>query len=292
MVDTSTQEYQNKRKKRVKKIKKIIVVLCIICLVLPLILSIFLLFRVSQLENKINIILSEETSQQEQNSMDVVEAKEKNVTGGGITVSAGKKVYLTFDDGPSKETEKILDILKKKQVRATFFSIGREDSFSRKMYQRIVQEGHTLGMHSYSHQYKEIYQSMENFQSDFEKISNYLTEVTGIKPLYYRFPGGSIDHANNLEMAELEQFFSSQGVTYFDWNVIAPNSVTDHVSTSKMVNGIMNSVALYDTSIVLMYDAADRKMTAKSLEPLLERLLNEGYEVLPIDENTIPIHHS
>ena len=59
-----------------------------------------------------------------------------------------------------------------------------------------------------------------------------------------------------------------------------------------MVNGIMNSVALYDTSIVLMYDAADRKMTAKSLEPLLERLLNEGYEVLPIDENTIPIHHS
>ena len=113
MVDISTQEYQNKRKKRVKKIKKIIVVLCIICLVLPLILSIFLLFRVSQLENKINIILSEETSQQEQNSMDVVEAKEKNVTGGGITVSAGKKVYLTFDDGPSKETEKILDIFSK-----------------------------------------------------------------------------------------------------------------------------------------------------------------------------------
>ena len=289
-MSESTQEYQNKRKKRIKRIKKIIVVVCIICLVLPLIMSIFLLVRVNQMENKLNTLLSEEVSQQDSGSGDVVEAKEKPATGGAVLAGTGKKVYLTFDDGPSKETEKILDILKKRQVKATFFSIGRDDAFSKKMYQRIVKEGHTLGMHSYSHQYKEIYQSMKSFQTDYERISNCLTAATGIKPLYYRFPGGSTEAAAKLSLTDLDVYFSTQGASYFDWNVIAANNTT--VSVNKMVDSVMNGVVLYDTSIVLMYDSADRKMTAKSLDKILERLINDGYEILPIDENTISIHHS
>lgn len=74
--------------------------------------------------------------------------------------------------------------------------------------------------------------------------------------------------------------------------VIAANNTTDDVSVNKMVDSVMNGVGLYDTSIVLMYDSADRKMTAKSLDKILERLINDGYEILPIDENTISIHHS
>lgn len=291
-MSESTQEYQNKRKKRVKRIKKIIVVICIVCLVLPLVLSVFLLVRVNQMENKLNTLLSEEVSQQNPGSGDVVEAKEKTATGGAVRAGAGKKVYLTFDDGPSRETEKILDILQKRQVKATFFSIGRDDAFSKKMYQRIVKEGHTLGMHSYSHQYKEIYQSMESFQADYERISNCLTAATGIKPLYYRFPGGSTEAAAKLSLTDLDVYFSAQGASYFDWNVIAANNTTDDVSVNKMVDSVMNGVGLYDTSIVLMYDSADRKMTAKSLDKILERLINDGYEILPIDENTISIHHS
>lgn len=291
-MSESTQEYQNKRKKRVKRIKKIIVVVCIVCLVLPLILSVFLLVRVNQMENKLNTLLSEEVSQQNPASGDVVEAKEKTATGGAVRAGTGKKVYLTFDDGPSKETGKILNILQKRQVKATFFSIGREDTFSKKMYQRIVNEGHTLGMHSYSHQYKEIYQSMKTFQADYERISNCLTAATGIKPLYYRFPGGSTEVAGKLQMAELDAYFNAQGASYFDWNVIAANNTTDDVSVNKMVESVMNGVALYDTSIVLLYDSVDRKMTAKSLDKILEQLINDGYEILPIDENTIPIHHS
>lgn len=291
-MSESTQEYQNKRKKRVKRIKKIIVTICIVCLVLPLILSIFLLVRVNQMENKLNTLLSEEVSQKDSGAADVVEAKEKPVSEGAVREGTGKKVYLTFDDGPSKETEKILDILKKRQVKATFFSIGRDDAFSKKMYQRIVNEGHTLGMHSYSHQYKEIYQSMETFQADYEKISNCLTAATGIKPLYYRFPGGSTEVDGKLAMTDLDNYFNAQGASYFDWNVIAANSTTDDVSVNKMVESVMKGVALYDTSIVLLYDSADRTMTAKSLDKILERLINDGYEILPIDENTIPIHHS
>lgn len=291
-MSESTQEYQNKRQKRVKRIKKIIVLVCIVCLVLPMILSIFLLVRVNQMENKLNTLLSEEVSQEKPNSGDIVEAKEKTSTGGAVSAAVGKKVYLTFDDGPSRQTEKILDILKKRQVKATFFSIGREDAFSKKMYQRIVKEGHTLGMHSYSHQCKEIYQSMEAFQADYEKISNCLTAATGIKPLYYRFPGGSTESAGKLSLTGLENYFNTQGASYFDWNVIAANSATDDVSVKKMTDRILDGVALYDTSIVLMYDSEDRKMTAKSLDTILDRLIKDGYEILPIDENTIPIHHS
>ena len=211
-----------------------------------------------------------------------------------LSKTAGQPGYiaLTFDDGPSKETEKILDILKKRQVKATFFSIGRDDAFSKKMYQRIVKEGHTLGMHSYSHQYKEIYQSMDAFQADYERISNCLTAATGIKPLYYRFPGGSTEVTEKLQMTDLDAYFNAQGASYFDWNVIAANNTTDDVSVNKMVDSVMNGVALYDTSIVLMYDSVDRKMTAKSLDSILDYLLKNGYEILPIDENTIPIHHS
>ena len=71
-----------------------------------------------------------------------------------------KKVYLTFDDGPSDHTDEILDILKKNKVRATFFVVGKETEHAKKMYRRIILEGHTLGMHSYSHNYDQIYASV------------------------------------------------------------------------------------------------------------------------------------
>ena len=93
-------------------------------------------------------------------------------------------------------------------------------------------------------------------------------------------------------MTELDAYFNAQGASYFDWNVIAANNTTDDVSVNKMVESVMNGVALNNTSIVLLYDSVDRKMTAKSLDKILERLINDGYEILPIDENTIPIHHS
>ena len=101
------------------------------------------------------------------------------------------KVYLTFDDGPSSNTSQILDILKKYNYKATFFVIGKEDEESRELYKRIVEEGHTLAMHSYSHKYNALYDSVDSFDEDFSRIQNYLFEVTGQECLFYRFPGGS-----------------------------------------------------------------------------------------------------
>lgn len=290
-----TKEDLEYRKKRVKRIKKIIVVCCVILFVLPIILSLVLLCRVKTLERKIETIVSENNLEEgeEEPSADIVKAQEKqNVSEAAVRADETKKVYLTFDDGPSKQTEKVLDILEKKNVKATFFVIGREDEFSKGIYKRIVKEGHTLGMHSYSHIYKKIYGSLDGFQKDFFKLSDYLYEVTGQRSVYYRFPGGSSNSVKQFPVADYTAFLQEQGVAYMDWNVIAANGTTDHVSEEEMVKSVMDGVARYSTSVVLMYDSADKKMTAESLEAIIDNLQAEGYELLPIDADTVPVHHS
>lgn len=283
------------RKKRVKRIKKIIVVLCILLFILPVVLSIVLFSRVKKLENRIETIISEnklETGREEAMA-DIVSAKEKEiVTGSAIEEEKTKRVYLTFDDGPSKQTERVLNILKKKKVKATFFTIGREDEFSQNIYRRIVKEGHTLGMHSYSHIFKEVYGSLEGFKKDFYRISDHLEKITGVRPVFYRFPGGSSNSVNQLPIEQYTDFLKEQGVQYADWNVIAANGITDNVTKKDMVCSVMEGVAKYDTSIVLLYDSADKKMTADSLSAMIDSLQAAGYELLPMDDSTVPIHHS
>lgn len=289
------------RKKRVKRIKKIIVTTCVMLLFLPLVMTAFLFYKVNRLENMVDTLLAQNGLEVQGStaSPDVVKAQNKKevVSGGAVTnekpeTQKTKKVYLTFDDGPSKETKKVLDVLKKKNVKATFYVIGREDDFSQSMYKRIVKEGHTLGMHSYSHIYQELYGSLEGFQKDFQKISDMLFDVTGVRSMYYRFPGGSGNSMMTFPIKEYNSFLAGQGVTYQDWNVIAANGTTDHVSQKEMVQSIMDGVARYDTSIVLMYDSADKKMTAKSLGAIIDNLQAGGYELLSIDENTTPVQHS
>ncbi len=283
------------RKKRIKRIKKIIIVLGILLFILPVVLSIVLFVRVKKLENKIETIISENKLESggEEVSMEIVNAKEKEiVTGSAVEEEKTKRVFLTFDDGPSKQTERVLNILEKKKVKATFFTIGREDEFSQNIYRRIVKEGHTLGMHSYSHIFKEIYGSLDGFKKDFHRISDYLEKITGVRPVFYRFPGGSSNTVNEIPVEQYTNFLKEQGVEYVDWNVIAANGISDNVTKKDMVRSVMEGVAKYDTSIVLLYDSADKKMTADSLSAMIDSLQAAGYELLPMDDSTIPIHHS
>nr|MBP3598273.1 polysaccharide deacetylase [Eubacterium sp.] len=295
-MSKEAKEDYNYRAKRRKRIKQIIVVTCILLLVLPIILSVFLMIRVSQLEKKLDAVIAEkQLGVETEASTGVVKAEEKKnvVTGGAIeTEPEVKRVYLTFDDGPSKETKRVLDVLKEKNVKATFFCIGREDEYSQKIYKRIVKEGHTLGMHSYSHIYQEIYGSLDGFKKDFHRISDHLNKITGVRPSIYRFPGGSSNSVVPFSIEEYASFLQEQSVVYQDWNVIAANGTTDNVSKEEMVRSVMDGVARYDTSIVLMYDSADKKMTADSLGEIIDQLQAGGYEILPLDSNVVSIHHS
>ena len=287
------------RKKRVKRIKKIIVGTAIVLLLLPTIMCLFLLVKVHSLEKQIETITKVSDS-------DVVKAQEKEVKTTKEPKKAStaeptikptddtttKKVYLTFDDGPGSQTGKILDILKKNHVKATFFVTGKEDASSKKMYKRIVKEGHTLAMHSYSHIQDVIYDSKEAFAKDLKQINRCLYEATGVHTKFYRFPGGSSTQNTSLPIQNFIDVLNKNHYLYLDWNVISPDINNANATKEQVVTGVIQGVDAYDTAVVLMYDVADKPMTVKALPSIIKQIKAKNYELLPVDESMILIQHS
>lgn len=202
---------------------------------------------------------------------------------------AGKKVYLTFDDGPSIYTGDILDILEEYQVKATFFVVGKEDKKSKKLYQRIVEEGHTLGMHSYSHQYSKIYNSIEDFDKDFTKLWKLLYDTTGYKPSIFRFPGGSNNLENRNGTEDFIRYLNKAGIVYFDWNVLNGDATGVKFSEEQLIDNVLSGVAVKENAIVLMHDTETKQKTVDSLPGLLDILVSEGAQILPLDNEVKPI---
>lgn len=287
------------RKKRVKRIKKIIVGTAIVLLLLPTIMCLFLLVKVHSLEKQIDTITKVSDS-------GVVKAQEKEVKTTKAPKKAStaeptikptddtttKKVYLTFDDGPGSQTGKILDILKKNHVKATFFVTGKEDASSKKIYQRIVKEGHTLAMHSYSHIQDVIYDSKEAFEKDLKQINRCLYEATGVHTKFYRFPGGSSTQNTSLSIQNFIDVLKKNHYLYLDWNVISPDINNANATKEQVVTGVMQGVDAYDTAVVLMYDVADKPMTVKALPSIIKQIKAKNYELLPVDESMILIQHN
>ncbi len=287
------------RKKRVKRIKKIIVGTAIVLLLLPTIMCLFLLVKVHSLEKQIETITKVSDS-------GVVKAQEKEVKTTKAPKKAStaeptikptddtttKKVYLTFDDGPGSQTGKILDILKKNHVKATFFVTGKEDASSKKIYQRIVKEGHTLAMHSYSHIQDVIYDSKEAFEKDLKQINRCLYEATGVHTKFYRFPGGSSTQNTSLSIQNFIDVLKKNHYLYLDWNVIRPDINNANATKEQVVTGVMQGVDAYDTAVVLMYDVADKPMTVKALPSIIKQIKAKNYELLPVDESMILIQHN
>lgn len=200
------------------------------------------------------------------------------------------KVYLTFDDGPSRNTDKILDILNEYGVKATFFVVGK-DGFE-EQYQRIVAEGHTLGMHSYSHKYQEIYQSLDSYVKDLNQIQSYLYEMTGENSTIVRFPGGSSNSVSHVDMHELISYLNQHGLTYYDWNISSADAGKGYISAGQIVSNVMNNVKKYDSAVILMHDSADRNSTVEALPTIIEKILeSENTVLLPISDETTPIQH-
>ena len=287
------------RKKRVKRIKKIIVGTAIVLLLLPTIMCLFLLVKVHSLEKQIETITKVSDS-------GVVKAQEKEVKTTKAPKKAStaeptikptddtttKKVYLTFDDGPGSQTGKILDILKKNHVKATFFVTGKEDASSKKIYQRVVKEGHTLAMHSYSHIQDVIYDSKEAFEKDLKQINRCLYEATGVHTKFYRFPGGSSTQNTSLPIQNFIDVLKKNHYLYLDWNVISPDINNANATKEQVVTGVMQGVDAYDTAVVLMYDVADKPMTVKALPSIIKQIKAKNYELLPVDESMILIQHN
>lgn len=294
------------RQKRVQRLKKIILGVIVLAVLIPFIFSIILGIRVVQLHDRIAELeaLLEEARANEGRSVyslsKIEESPRDNQNtkraaaeeGAGGEETVHKEIYLTFDDGPSRSTSKILDILKEYGVRATFFVVGRTDDNSVALYKRIVEEGHTLAMHSYSHRYNEIYKSQENFVEDMEKLQEYLYEITGIWPRFYRFPGGSSNTVSSVEMQKLMTYLSENGITYFDWNVSSGDASNIQISAANIVDNCINGLGDKDECMILMHDATEKKTTVEALPEVIKQIQERGdYEFLPISDDTAPVQH-
>ena len=205
---------------------------------------------------------------------------------------AKHKVYLTFDDGPSKQTEAVLDILDEYGVKATFFVVGKEGENVAKRLQMIYERGHTLGMHSYSHDYSDIYESVDAFRADFLKSKQYIYEATGVETKVFRFPGGSSNRLGKTDMNLIVEFLKEQGVEYYDWNISSGDGGGTLMPVEVIVENCTKNIQRYDTSIILMHDSALKTTTVEALPQILETILAmEDTVILPITANSQPVHH-
>lgn len=210
------------------------------------------------------------------------------VSGQGVA----HKVYLTFDDGPGDTTEEILDILDRYNVKATFFVVGKEGEQAQEAMRKIVEAGHTLGMHSYTHKYDEIYASVENFAADFEKEQNYIYEVTGVKSMVYRFPGGSSNTVSQTDMRLFAEYLDSQGVRFFDWNISSGDGGSFLVPVETLIENCTATIKNHGTSVVLMHDVPGKTTTREALPKIIETIqAMDDTVLLPITEDTALIQH-
>lgn len=195
----------------------------------------------------------------------------------------GKTAYLTFDDGPSDRTDEVLQILEEKGVKATFFVIGREDETAIARIKKAAAAGHTIGMHSYSHDYEKIYTSVEDFLADFYQLFVFLREEAGITPTVFRFPGGSLNNYNQGVYKEIVAEMLRRGFRYYDWNLSAQDAVKKSPSAQTILEGITAYSASKHHAVVLMHDSAHCKTTVEALPKLIDTLREQGFAFAPLD---------
>ncbi len=210
------------------------------------------------------------------------------------TVGVTKKTcYLTFDDGPSDNTLRVLDILKEYNVKATFFVMNT----SKLSYvKRIHKEGHTVALHTYSHDYGDIYRSQKAYFKDLEKIGKAVKKYTKEDAKVIRFPGGSSntvskDYSKGI-MTALTKEVLEQGYVYFDWNVDSTDASGNNVSVSQILHNIKTYGGKNKQDVILMHDTNAKDTTVEALPEIIEYYIDKGYSFAPLTTSTPMVTHS
>lgn len=199
-------------------------------------------------------------------------------------------IYLTFDDGPSARTDEILKVLAEKNVKATFFVTGKSDEADLERMRKIVAEGHTIGMHSYSHDYTKVYTSVESFLDEFHRNFLQIYDATGVAPTVFRCPGGSINGYNGGFYQEVLSEMIRRGFVPFDWNISSEDAVTTHIqSASVLTENVVRGAQGKVRGFVLFHDSEMKTSTPAALGPAIDRLREMGFEFSAITPNTLPV---
>ena len=200
-----------------------------------------------------------------------------------------KIIYLTFDDGPSKYTSELLDVLRKYNVKATFFVVN---SYYSDILERMNEEGHAVGLHTYTHEYKNIYKNEGSYFEDLNKIQKVIKDKTGKESNLLRFPGGSSNtisrKVNKGIMTNLTAAVKEKGFEYFDWNVDS-NDAGSAKTSEEVYNNVIKGIQGKRIVVVLQHDT--KKFSIDAVEKIIEWGLSNGYVFLPLNENSFAAHH-
>ena len=196
----------------------------------------------------------------------------------GTAAPAEKVVYLTFDDGPSKNTAAILDVLAEKDVRATFFVIGAETERGIGLYRRILNEGHAIGLHTYTHRYSEIYESADAYLADIAKLSDHLQNTVGVRPQIFRFPGGSNNAtASPQVLGEIKERTAQMGLCWFDWNALGQDDRSWVSAPEDIFQSVVSTAGDRKKIVVLMHDDGLRTTAADAVSMIIDHYRGLGY---------------
>lgn len=203
-----------------------------------------------------------------------------------------KIVYLTFDDGPSDNTKKILDILDQYKAKATFFVTGNNQK-KNGMLKEAHDKGHAVGLHTYTHNYAEVYSSVNAYFDDLNKISDMVEQITGEKSKIIRFPGGSSNtisgHYTKGIMTELTKQVQEKGYQYFDWNCDSTDASGNHVPVEKLIANATSGKG--DHINILMHDTDAKDTTVKALPKIIEFYREKGYVFKALTADSFAPHH-
>lgn len=195
----------------------------------------------------------------------------------------GKVIYLTFDDGPCTFTPYLLNVLKKYDVKATFFVVNRGNH---EVLKRIAEEGHTLAMHCGTHTYRKIYASEEAYFKDLKEIQDVIYEVTGQKSTIVRFPGGTGNTVSSFNpgiMTRLTKMLDAMGYRVFDWNVSSSDSSTSKTK-EDVYNKVIERISGRKISVVLQHDI--KFWSVDAVEDIIKWGLKNGYTFLPLSNDS------
>lgn len=226
-----------------------------------------------------------------------VDTYEDPITATSADVDTGgqKYAYLTFDDGPSTLTPQILDVLKAKGVNATFFVTGQDGDQYADILRRTVDEGNLIALHTYSHDYRYIYTSADNYFEDLYALQNMLRTTIGYETKIFRFPGGSSNTVSHKYggakvMNEIIERAKAEKFVYYDWNVSSEDAV-QHLSAGAIANRVIKGAKKHNCAVMLFHDLRGNKTTLEAIPIIVDALQKEGYIFQTVDQMPEPLVH-
>lgn len=210
----------------------------------------------------------------------------------GFVEPEEKTVYLTFDDGPSRNTEALLDLLLEEDIKATFFvSAQAEDvEFSRRMLRRMRDEGHAIGLHTYTHRYRDTYASLAAYLDDLARIDAFIYEATGIHADILRFPGGSgTRNASRALMRSIADEVTERGYVFYDWTVASGDDKSYACPACDIAANILEGVDDRKVEIILCHDNSTPATTPDAIAAVIPALRDRGYTFAALTQEVPPV---